>query len=720
MKSCETGLPWLAGAPQMMSRPEVQDSNGCDIDSKLGSQAASSPGSPFSREQGEGLTSSCEDSEDSVNAGPDNSNPLAQLQTALEKSGLLGVQLTDIERKGQMQELYRCHLCTYQGTSQLQYGAHMSSHFDHKCPFCDYTSRTEGRLKRHVKDFHSEVPPESWAGTRVPRTDDGALDGGKERKFRCKQCGHVADSKNDFWEHSKVHIRSEKLLTCPKCPFVTEYKHHLEYHLRNHFGSKPFKCGKCNYSCVNKSMLNSHMKSHSNVYQYRCADCNYATKYCHSLKLHLRKYLHKPATVLNLDGSPNPYPVVDVYGTRRGPRPRKKFAMAQEDPVFPNTMQGNFQPTQLPPLIPVSSVGFAYPPHLMNGYRAAMMMGAQMLDGMNFQQQQHEQQEQNSLNNVQTGFPAFAPRALPWKDEEPRQCTMCGFTSTDKELFNQHVLQHSVQENQDQAYTKRESVLVNETSMKVEEPEELNPSRVQSQATVDVSFVSSTSNLEGSAQPLTENGTIKITPEEPVSMDLNEVADVHIESHTETKDSPTPAKARQLPLDLSRPNDIADESPVAPPVRNRRKGRAVRLDRICMKLQTERGSDISDKSDELDTVTEVKTSSIYETSTEAEVASEVGSGTTSPAAPAALQQTTPERGVVQVQDAGKPDNSSDSTAQEIEYRCAYCDIVFKHCVMYTVHMGYHGYHDPFTCNMCGQQSEDKVAFFLHIARAAHL
>ena len=32
------------------------------------------------------------------------------------------------------------------------------------------------------------------------------------------------------------HIKPEKLLCCPKCIFVTEYKHHLEYHLRNHYG----------------------------------------------------------------------------------------------------------------------------------------------------------------------------------------------------------------------------------------------------------------------------------------------------------------------------------------------------------------------------------------------------------------------------------------------------------------------------------------------------
>ena len=90
--------------------------------------------------------------------------------------------------------------------------------------------------------------------------------------------------------------------------------------MRNHFGAKPLKCPHCNYTCVNKSMLNSHMKSHVTTYMYRCAECQYATKYCHSLKLHLRKYNHKADVVLNADGTPNPLPIVDVYGTRRGPK----------------------------------------------------------------------------------------------------------------------------------------------------------------------------------------------------------------------------------------------------------------------------------------------------------------------------------------------------------------------------------------------------------------
>ncbi|CAH0557983.1 unnamed protein product [Brassicogethes aeneus] len=147
--------------------------------------------------------------------------------------------------------------------------------------------------------------------------------GGKRKMVKCKHCPETFSSKEDMWDHYRVHIKSEKLLACPHCPFVTEYKHHFEYHSRNHTGSKPYKCEECSYECVSKSMLNSHMKSHSNIYQYHCRDCNYVAKYCHSLKQHLRKYNHRPGAVLNPDGSPNPFPIIDVYGTRRGPKIKK-------------------------------------------------------------------------------------------------------------------------------------------------------------------------------------------------------------------------------------------------------------------------------------------------------------------------------------------------------------------------------------------------------------
>lgn len=124
---------------------------------------------------------------------------------------------------------------------------------------------------------------------------------GKQRLYRCRFCGHEARDKVDSWQHIKIHIKPEKLLACNECQFVTEFKHHLEYHQRNHAGLKPYRCDKCDYQCVNKSMLNSHMKSHSSDYQYQCGDCKYATRYSHSLKMHLKKYDHQPNGLIRGD-----------------------------------------------------------------------------------------------------------------------------------------------------------------------------------------------------------------------------------------------------------------------------------------------------------------------------------------------------------------------------------------------------------------------------------
>ncbi|XP_041360449.1 uncharacterized protein LOC121376747 [Gigantopelta aegis] len=274
--------------------------------------------------------------------------------------------------------IYFCHLCSYSGKCKDLFDEHMSIHFEYSCPHCDYTSRTEGRLKRHIKDFHTNEDPNN--PNKVQRTMPG-----RPKVYRCKQCEFSTITKVEFWQHARSHIKEEKLLQCPRCPFVTEYKHHLEYHLRNHFGSKPFKCNKCNYSCVNKSMLNSHMKSHTNVYQYRCADCTYATKYCHSLKLHLRKYNHKPAAILNNDGSLPQGLDIESAGLSllakrgpprgpRGPRKEKNDHFGNLGPLFnfPMSSMAGMTPPMTPGMTPGMNAGLMSPywplmNHIPNG-----------------------------------------------------------------------------------------------------------------------------------------------------------------------------------------------------------------------------------------------------------------------------------------------------------------------------------------------------------------
>ncbi|VVC90748.1 unnamed protein product [Leptidea sinapis] len=423
----------------------------------------------------------------------------------------------------------------------------------------------EGREGSGFEDDYDDEP-----GLRVPAVNSH----GKVKTFKCKQCEFVAVTKLSFWEHSKEHIKPEKMLCCRKCPFVTEYKHHLEYHMRNHLGSKPFQCSQCSYSCVNKSMLNSHLKSHSNVYQYRCADCNYATKYCHSLKLHLRKYKHNPAMVLNLDGTPNPLPIIDVYGTRRGPKQKSMNKMFdqplnsnQSQPAGPPThsLFGNHFPVNLPYLPPLLPPSFLFPPN--NNY-------------------EHQRTSPN----------------LPEIIEKRHS------------ISPQSILQQRL------SYSERQS------DAHITPPPAKSPN----------------------SNPVTP--TAHPSPQQAQTNDALDLTN----AKTSEAGSPPPTE-RPAPL-----------TPTTA-MKNRRKGRAFKLQPAALRLQHEDNKVDMEMSD-----------------AESEVSNDAPT----------------------------------STVPNL-YTCQYCDITFGDLTMHTIHMGFHGYNDPFMCNKCGERSSDRVAFFIHLGRAQH-
>ncbi|XP_076001387.1 zinc finger protein Aiolos-like isoform X2 [Genypterus blacodes] len=53
------------------------------------------------------------------------------------------------------------------------------------------------------------------------------------------------------------------------------------------------------------------------------------------------------------------------------------------------------------------------------------------------------------------------------------------------------------------------------------------------------------------------------------------------------------------------------------------------------------------------------------------------------------------------------------------YPCGHCRVIFLDYVMFTIHMGCHGFHDPLECNVCGHRSRDRYEFSSHIARGVH-
>nr|AKG93293.1 hunchback [Euperipatoides rowelli] len=837
--------------------------------------------------------------------------------------------------EGEQGRVFQCHLCSYSGTSKFHFNSHMNTHFDHKCTHCDYTSRTEGRLKRHIKDFHAEVPPDSYAGNRVIRTTN-PTSSNKLKTYRCKQCNFVAQCKTEYWDHAKSHIKADKLLSCPKCSFVTEYKHHLEYHLRNHFGSKPFKCTKCNYSCVNKSMLNSHMRSHSNIYQYRCADCTYATKYCHSLKLHLRKYNHKPASIISPDMALGLQGVsMDMFG-RRGPRVPKKgrppgilgLDIAPVSVPLNGATMHHPPPMQFMLPAPPTTINGFHSNSIIDSLHGSLLFGKpgeqQMpplprhlqtppsLNLANKPSETHSSMNSNNSNNNNNNCnnsisSSSNNNSNVSNNSSILKCNLCEFATSLREHFNQHLLLHAAENqdlcnlygisseslmsdniNQNLTHTSSSGLtsttaishyisdhstslnsLTTQASMAlVEGMKHLYTSVSSSQETGHSSSTSAT--VLTASTPLVSSQSVMISqaglaysaPHHNTGLHFIEASSMEQGNKASRLSTPTglnsptenagiisiktePGLSKPVettPLDLSNKHLVEAELlaahlsqegpqgvsvPSSPP-RRRRKGKAYKLDKICLKLQerfSPRNTPLNDSNEEYSSDSG---SCHYEEGEELAETAERENGNLSPShshfdsgtlvneTPYAernreiigfnvikgltfphlrnggsnIKQRLLENTVIQapelcisptqnknsdrevcepqltpntyneeddIRDVGsikrKPPsliptakfqrtsmtereryremtppkdeftNESDSKINEKwseAFECQYCDMAFRDCVMYTMHMGYHGYQDPFKCNMCGHQTKDRVSFFLHIARAPHL
>ncbi|KAM9855488.1 zinc finger protein Eos [Aulostomus maculatus] len=53
------------------------------------------------------------------------------------------------------------------------------------------------------------------------------------------------------------------------------------------------------------------------------------------------------------------------------------------------------------------------------------------------------------------------------------------------------------------------------------------------------------------------------------------------------------------------------------------------------------------------------------------------------------------------------------------FHCPHCRILFLDHVLFTIHMGCHGFRQPFECNICGHRSQDRYEFSSHISRGEH-
>ncbi|CAF3764315.1 unnamed protein product [Adineta steineri] len=321
---------------------------------------------------------------------------------------------------------------------------HISVHYPYKCYacgfYCDSSSGLDEHNRTHSPNTFTKLTPEQPLIPSIPistsikseptsnttnmnNNSEKSTPPSKAKVHRCRQCSFVSSVKEDYWAHHRVHIRADKILECPSCPFVTEYKHHLEYHLRNHLGSKPFKCSKCDYACVNLSMLRSHKKSHYRHLLFKCSNCSFESKQYQALQEHLQIEGHEPYVDENIEeflkeysngiinnntNSNSPPPTMTTTGsssknTTRPPasKKRKTAPTIATTPLVKRTSSTSSISSSAAAMSPISN-------------------DEHQLDSM----------------NQQTSTPSNMPST-------PLVCSLCDYVAASKEGLGVHLFQHA-------------------------------------------------------------------------------------------------------------------------------------------------------------------------------------------------------------------------------------------------------------------------------------
>ncbi|XP_030374463.1 protein hunchback [Scaptodrosophila lebanonensis] len=568
---------------------------------------------------------------------------------------------------------------------------------------------------------------------------------GKMKNYKCKTCGVVAITKVAFWDHTRTHMKPDKILQCSKCPFVTEFKHHLEYHIRKHKNQKPFQCDKCSYTCVNKSMLNSHRKSHSSVYQYRCSDCDYATKYCHSFKLHLRKYNHKPGMVLDEDGTPNPSLVIDVYGTRRGPKNKSvsgpsgssskrgnahqhhhhhqqqqqqqqqqhaelKPAISQLSAAlqgFPTTAAATSTANNVLPASPAKSAASVELPSLLQ--KQQQQQQKQQQQQQQLQQHQQQQQQQAAANllpplasilqqNHNMAFFPYWNLNLQMLAAQQQAAVLAQLSPRMREQLQQQQQQHASgsdeEEHEDDDELERKSV---DSAMDLSQG---TPTKEEDQQTPTVAtHVAMNLKLKDDDTPLISSSSASRRKGRVLQLDtLLQLKSASL-SPEHLKAPATVMPTASSPIAGSSNKQLADEhcSGASSADESMETGNALPTNGATQQANISASSTASSSGNSSNASTSSSTSSSNQAATTTTPASNSGGSNNS----------------------NNSNNSGTPAAAGAIYECKYCDIFFKDAVLYTIHMGYHSCDDVFKCNMCGEKCDGPVGLFVHMARNAH-
>ncbi|XP_055350840.1 zinc finger protein rotund-like isoform X2 [Paramacrobiotus metropolitanus] len=110
------------------------------------------------------------------------------------------------------------------------------------------------------------------------------------RKYPCKMCSQIFESKTEYQMHIQSHMREPKPYKCSQCSKSFANSSYLSQHMRIHLGIKPYHCDICKKKFTQLSHLQQHVRTHTGDKPYKChhPGCHKAFSQLSNLQSHSR------------------------------------------------------------------------------------------------------------------------------------------------------------------------------------------------------------------------------------------------------------------------------------------------------------------------------------------------------------------------------------------------------------------------------------------------